>query len=112
MRSCISISRPASTSNSRPKDTRLRKARSMKLRVFFCCLALFAATGSAFADDAPQPRFAVANAKGAPVQVLGGLFARSGATDYVCVAYLNNSTQPITFGRLKLFFVTAKHEDL
>src|SRR5579862_9478861 len=111
MHSCISICRPASTSNSRPRQPGLRNTRSMMLRVFFYCLALIAATGTAFADDAPQPRFAIASVQGANFKILGGLFVKSGSTDYVCVAYQNLATAPMTLARFKLFFVTPKHED-
>lgn len=75
----------------------------MKLRVFFCCLALLAATAVARADE-NQPRSAAANVPASHVRILGALFARSGSTDYVCMAYANDYTQPLTLASFKVFY--------
>ena len=75
----------------------------MMRRVFFCCLALLAATAAAIADEAPQPRSAAANIAESHVKVLGALFAQAGTTDYVCVAFINQYSAPLTSATFKLF---------
>lgn len=85
----------------------------MMRRVFFCLLVLFAATGSAFADDTlPQPRSGAANVAESHVKVLGALFARAGNTDYACVAFTNQYTAPLTSATFKLFFMGQPKSDL